>query len=722
LERGRGVRCAGFIGDDPNWARCERSEHAGDLPLDERTTPPTYAHRLIGECRCGTQHGASLAPTGATARRTTIAAPPRRVVATYPYRSASGEIVYRKLRYEPKSFSFQHPTADGGWAKDLNGAAHQLYRLPELLAEPLRTAWIPEGERDVETLVAAGLLATTTDGLRTWRPEYAEHFRGRQLAIVLPDNDAVGLEHAQRIAASLHAVGCPVVVLELPGLPPKGDVSDFMETHTVDVLKALAQAAPRWTPPVVAESALSSSDGIGLVPASSVRPERVAWASDQRVPLGMLTLLVGEGGLGKSMESVRLAAGWSRGTIPGDLFGVPVNVAIASAEDHRAAVIVPRLQAAGADLGRIHFVQQLVDGIATDIDIDGEVDRLESVLEAAAVRVLIVDTVVAHIPSQHDSFKEQSVRRVLKPLHHMAERANLGVVGVMHLNRRDARDVLTRISGSGAFGNLARQVLLFARDPDDPNGPTRILAVGKSNVGAHAPTLKLQITPDTVPADDGEMIPTARLVVVGETDQTASQLLGPSLDDEERGAKAEAMDFLTGLLGNGEPVEAKTVKAVATDAGITNITLRRAAKALGVKTNDRAGFGPGFPSRWRLVAQPDPYMLLPETRATREDDEQVGKPVSSLHGQEIPTLPSKTNGQVGEIWPSREASDPKSHDVTLADVVTRTLPEGMRHSACPRCGVVATVLAAAADSLCAGCMPLTPRVTQRWTQTARVGG
>jgi len=95
--------------------------------------------------------------------------------------------------------------------------------------------------------------------------------------------------------------------------------------------------------------------------------------------------------------------------------------------------------------------------------------------------------------------------------------------------------------------------------------------------------------------------------------------------------------------------------------------------------------------------------------------------VSSLHGQEIPTLPSKTNGQVGEIWPSREASD-QSRTMLLWRTLSRAPAGRMRHSACPRCGVVATVLAAAADSLCAGCMPLTPRVTQRWTQTARVGG
>jgi hypothetical protein len=250
-ERGAGKRCAGFVSDDPDWARCTRPEHAGDLKPDERTIPATYAHRLTGACRCGTEHGAALTALSAHMSHPAKVSKPRgRVVKTYPYRDASGVVVYRKVRTaDPKDFFYEHQAPDGRWVSTMDGAAHQLYRLPELIAEPTRAAWIVEGEKDVETLVAAGLLATSTDALHTWRPEYAEHFRGRQLAVVLPDNDAVGLEHAHQIAASLHAVDCPVAVLELPGLPPKGDVTDFLQTHTVDVLKALAQSAPLWSPP-----------------------------------------------------------------------------------------------------------------------------------------------------------------------------------------------------------------------------------------------------------------------------------------------------------------------------------------------------------------------------------------------------------------------------------------------------------------------------------------
>jgi hypothetical protein len=130
--------------------------------------------------------------------------------------------------------------------------------------------------------------------------------------------------------------------------------------------------------------------GVVLVQASTVTPERVSWAWDQRVPIGMASLLVGAGGVGKSLEIDALAAGWSRGTVPGDFFGTPVDVAIASAEDHRAAVIVPRLLAAGADLKRIQDEycrttdEQGVDAVLVAVPVGTEGDDSSDEDEAAA--------------------------------------------------------------------------------------------------------------------------------------------------------------------------------------------------------------------------------------------------------------------------------------------------------------------------------------------------
>ena len=217
------------------------------LQLDTRTEPPTYLHRLDAACRCGTEHGVALAPRHPTASTVT-----RRITQTYPYQDADGRVLYRQVRFEPKGFAPQHPTAGGGWQFGLNGVPRVLYRLPELLREPKRTTFVCEGEKDVDRLVGLGLVATTNCGGSTsWRKhatEYAETFRGRPRVVVLVDNDPPGRHWGGEVAASIAAVGTKVSVVELPDLPIGGDVSDWLDHHTVDELKTLASVAPAWTP------------------------------------------------------------------------------------------------------------------------------------------------------------------------------------------------------------------------------------------------------------------------------------------------------------------------------------------------------------------------------------------------------------------------------------------------------------------------------------------
>ena len=361
---------------------------------------------------------------------------------------------------------------------------------------------------------------------------------------------------------------------------------------------------------------------IRLVAATTVKPERVDWAYEGRIPLGMITLLVGQGEAGKSLLTHRLAAGYSRGKVPGRFFGTPVHVAIASAEDSRASVIVPRLLAAGADLDYIHFIEELdSEGEPDDIALDGQVAVLEATLKAASVRVLIADTVVAHIPTAHDTYKEQHVRRVLKPLAHMAERLDLAVIGVMHLNRRETRDILTRISGSGGFGNLARSVLLFARDPDDEEGSVvRYLSHPKCNVGPHAPTLRMHIEGAVVKAD-GVSIITAVVVDEGESDITAAHLLGGANEDDG-GAIGEAEDFLRQELADG-PVACDAVRKTAGRVGITAITLRRALHRMGIKGH-RVGMIGEY--TWGLPRVPD--LLVQFDHSLSNDDQSLVDPTT----------------------------------------------------------------------------------------------
>lgn len=154
----------------------------------------------------------------------------RRVVASYDYRDEGGSLLYQALRFDPKGFSQRRPDAAGGWAYRLNGARHVPYRLPELpSADPSQPVFIVEGEKDADRLASLDLLATTNaGGAGKWSDEYGEYLRGRGV-VILPDNDEPGREHAAKVVRSLRGVAAGVRVLELPGLPPKGDVSDWLD-------------------------------------------------------------------------------------------------------------------------------------------------------------------------------------------------------------------------------------------------------------------------------------------------------------------------------------------------------------------------------------------------------------------------------------------------------------------------------------------------------------
>jgi len=174
----------------------------------------------------------------------------RRIVTTYDYRDDVGTLLYQVVRYEPKDFRQRRPDGAGGWLWNLDGVQRVLYRLPDLgAADQAVPVFLVEGEKDADNLVAAGLVATTNaGGAAKWQDDFAEALRGRTV-IVLPDNDDAGRRHADQMTRSLHEVAEEVKILDLPGLPPKGDVSDWLTAGgTSEELRRLAAEAPAWSP------------------------------------------------------------------------------------------------------------------------------------------------------------------------------------------------------------------------------------------------------------------------------------------------------------------------------------------------------------------------------------------------------------------------------------------------------------------------------------------
>ena len=113
---------------------------------------------------------------------------------------------------------------------------------------------IVEGEKDVDNLRTHGFVATTCPmGAGKWRPQYNDALKGKEL-ILIPDNDPQGREHMDQVAISLNGAARTLKWLALPGLPPKGDVSDWLAKfedpeEVKERLAIMIENAEPYTPP-----------------------------------------------------------------------------------------------------------------------------------------------------------------------------------------------------------------------------------------------------------------------------------------------------------------------------------------------------------------------------------------------------------------------------------------------------------------------------------------
>lgn len=331
-----------------------------------------------------------------------------------------------------------------------------------------------------------------------------------------------------------------------------------------------------------------------LVTLATVQRREVVWLHAGTIPRGMLSILAGHPGLGKSLWTLRLAA---------ELTHAGMNIVICSAEDSLEHSIKPRLQAAAADTSKIHALVPRDDegnprgvGFPTDAPL-----LLEAILAVEAV-LCIIDPVTAHIDQKVDSHNDASLRGALAPLSRIAEESFAALLAVYHLNKTtSSNDPMMRVGGSIGGPGAARSALLIDRDPDDPDkdrGSRRVLAHFKCNIGPLQPSRLLEVVPVLLPADNHEPeVHTATVVDHGESQHGAGSLLAASGDD--RTIIDDAVEFLEAELADDDQ-EAKKLRTAARAVGISDRTLDRARKRLAVEAYRSGGFGELGKWYWRL--------------------------------------------------------------------------------------------------------------------------
>jgi len=325
-----------------------------------------------------------------------------------------------------------------------------------------------------------------------------------------------------------------------------------------------------------------------------VEPEEVSWLSPGRIPRGKLTVVEGDPGLGKTWLLLDLAARLTRGTgFPGDPAIEPADTVVMTGEDGVADTIRPRLEAAGADLGRVHHLDGVrVDDEDAGISLPEHVPALRLVVEQRGAQLVVIDPLNAFLASQVDSYRDHDIRRALVPLAQLAEDTGAAVVIVRHLRKAGGARAIAAGGGSIGIGAASRSVLLVDEDPTDPE--RRVLASVKCNIARPPVSLSFRITSDTAP----------HIEWLGQSEQTAESLVAARMEREGDGSpKAdEAADLLKSWLESG-PMERREVLRLGRESGLSDRTLDRSARLLRV-VKDQQGYGREKRSYWALPGNP----------------------------------------------------------------------------------------------------------------------
>ena len=331
------------------------------------------------------------------------------------------------------------------------------------------------------------------------------------------------------------------------------------------------------------DGALESCGGSQAIIKSlaDVQPSPIQWFWFNRIPMGMLTLIQGDPGLGKSFLTLDMAARVSTGgTWPGN--GVPDNraprgsVVLLTAEDHLSQTVRPRLDAMGADTSKIIALQgmrrkdeenrQYVDSFNLKTDLEALEQAVRSKNDT---KLVIIDPLSAYLGGKVDAYRDTDVRGVLMPLVQFAEKNNVAVIGVRHLNKSGTGKAIYRGLDSIAFTAAARTVWLLSTDPGDPDSKRRLLTAAKHNLLIEPTGLAFEL-------DGGRVIFEDEPVTL-----TSDEALGQT-STVEAVVKDEAVLWLRDTLTPGKSLASIELDKLAETQGIKSSTLRRAKKEAGV--------------------------------------------------------------------------------------------------------------------------------------------
>lgn len=305
---------------------------------------------------------------------------------------------------------------------------------------------------------------------------------------------------------------------------------------------------------------------------SDVAECEVGWFWPGRFPLGKVSMLVGDPGLGKSFLTVDMAARITRGTAWPD--GQPNqlgSVIMLSAEDDVADTIKPRLLAAGGDPSKVRFVRAVKQGGGEKgFDLQADLDKLGDVLNTTSnPRLVVIDPISAYM-GDVDSHNNAEVRFLLGRIADLAARHKCGFLLVSHMNKGGGKKSVYRTVGSLAFTAAARAVWLLVAAHGSEN--RRYLLKSKMNIACPNGGLAFSIVDGKLQWEEG--------AIAMDADQGLA--MDSELTEDVTGSQ-DAVTILTQILAGKGWIPMKEVYAQAEEAGISSSSIRKVRQVMGVE-------------------------------------------------------------------------------------------------------------------------------------------
>jgi len=323
---------------------------------------------------------------------------------------------------------------------------------------------------------------------------------------------------------------------------------------------------------------------------SEVEARPIQWLWPDRIPVGMLSMIAGRGGVGKSMIEIDIAARVTTGRAwpdRKDARALQGDVVLLANEDHAEHVLKPRILAACADATRIHWVPGAHDanGKLRSITLPRDIDVIEDALSRCVTpRLLVVDPIGDYL-EQVNTDKDNDVRSAFRPLATLTRTFNIAAILVAHLNKNAAGAAVNRVMGSAGLVNIARVCWIAAASGDAPESP-RYLVHAKSNLPTNQAGLRFTCIGPHGPLE-WEPAPVGL---------TAESLLESVQTDRNDSQAGDVDPWLKEELSAG-PVLCRDIQRAAADAGFTRKQLWLAKRRLGVR-HKREGFGRGSSVIW----------------------------------------------------------------------------------------------------------------------------